>query len=62
MYLVSYVPPLWSYVMNPRLLDVVQHDPSRINFDPKKRAQLMQKYALVMPVIAVSNLNQETAA
>ena len=62
MYLVSYVPPLWAYVMNSRLLDVVQHDPSRINFDPKKRAQLMQKYGLVMPMVAASTVSEEIAA
>ena len=62
MYLVSYVPPLWSYVMNPRLLAVVQNDPSRINFDPKKRAQLMQRYGLIMPVTTDVKPTQEAAA
>jgi alkane 1-monooxygenase len=47
MFSLAYIPPLWFRVMDPRLLEAVQHDPSRINFDPAKREILMKKYALV---------------
>ncbi|MFZ6748881.1 alkane 1-monooxygenase [Undibacterium sp. Ren11W] len=46
MYLVSYVPPLWFYLMNQRLLEVVEYDASRINFDPHRKTQLMRRYQL----------------
>ncbi|MDE4133495.1 alkane 1-monooxygenase [Phaeobacter sp. QD34_3] len=35
------VPPVWFHVMNPRLLEAVDHQPSRINFnDPEDSARL----------------------
>jgi alkane 1-monooxygenase len=46
MFLVAWVPPLWFRVMNPRLLEHTAHDPARINFDPKRRAALCQRYGL----------------
>jgi alkane 1-monooxygenase len=47
MFLLAYVPPLWSLVMNPRLLAVVNRDPRRINFQPGKRKKLMSRYQLI---------------
>jgi alkane 1-monooxygenase len=46
MFLVSYVPPLWFALMDPRLVEVVERDPSRINFDPGQRERLCAKYGL----------------
>lgn len=46
MFLLAYVPPLWFAVMNPRLLDAVGNDPSRINFAPGKREALCRQYGL----------------
>ncbi|MOA28877.1 Alkane 1-monooxygenase 1 [compost metagenome] len=46
MYLLAYCPPLWFRVMNPRLLAAVHGDATRINFQPGKREQLMQRYGL----------------
>ncbi|UJJ30386.1 alkane 1-monooxygenase [Halopseudomonas maritima] len=46
MYLLAYFPPLWQRVMDPRLLRAVDRDPSRINFLPAKREQLMRRYGL----------------
>lgn len=46
MFLLAYVPPLWFRVMNERLIDAVGGDASRINFEPAKRQQLMQRYGL----------------
>jgi alkane 1-monooxygenase len=46
MFLLAYVPPLWFRVMNPRLIEAVGGDASRINFDPARRAKLMQQYGL----------------
>jgi len=46
MFLVAYIPPLWRYVMDERLLKVVGRDASRINIDPGKRAALIAKYHL----------------
>jgi alkane 1-monooxygenase len=46
MFVLAYIPPLWFKVMDDRLLQVVERDPSRINFDPAARPQLMRRYAL----------------
>ena len=46
MFLACYIPPLWFAIMDPRLLRAVQHDASRINFQPGKKAALVQKYQL----------------
>lgn len=46
MFLVAYLPPLWGYVMNERLLKVVGRDAANINLDPGKRAQLIRRYGL----------------
>lgn len=46
MYLLAYVPPLWFHVMDKRLLDAVDRDPSRINFEPAKQARLVRRYHL----------------
>lgn len=46
MYLIAYIPPLWFAVMNPRLIQQVQGDSSRINFEPAKRQQLEAQYQL----------------
>jgi alkane 1-monooxygenase len=46
MFTVAYFPPLWSRVMDPRLLRAVQRDPSRINFQPARREKLMKRHGL----------------
>ncbi len=46
MFTVAYVPALWRYVMNERLLGVVGRDASRINLDPRQRAALIRRYGL----------------
>lgn len=46
MFLMAYVPPLWFRVMDRRLIEAVGGDASRINFEPAKRARLMQRYGL----------------
>jgi alkane 1-monooxygenase len=46
MFLVAYVPPLWFWLMDQRLLAAVQNDPARINFDPARRAALLARYQL----------------
>ncbi|MGB5811716.1 MAG: alkane 1-monooxygenase [Polyangiales bacterium] len=46
MNLLSLVPPLWFRVMDPILLAHTDHDPARINFDPKRRATLCARYRL----------------
>lgn len=46
MFLVAYIPPLWYAVMNKRLLEQVDYDPARINFDPARRSRLIAKYGL----------------
>ncbi len=47
MFSVAYIPPLWRYVMDERLLAVVGRDASRINLDPAKRQALIRKYGLL---------------
>ena len=49
MFLIAYVPPLWRYVMDERLLAVVGRDTSRINLEPSKRAALIRRYGLSGP-------------
>jgi alkane 1-monooxygenase len=46
MFLVAYVPPLWRYVMDERLLQVVNRNVKCINFDPGKRAKLIMRHHL----------------
>lgn len=46
MYAIAYVPAIWFRVMDKRLLDAVDRDPSRINFEPAKRDRLMRRYGL----------------
>ncbi|XQE66101.1 alkane 1-monooxygenase [Pseudomonas sp. P3C3] len=46
MFLLAYVPPLWFRLMNPRLIEAVQGDAARINFQPGLRERLMRRYGL----------------
>ena len=46
MFLVAYIPPLWFYVMDERLLARVGRKAQDINLDPERRQQLIQKYQL----------------
>lgn len=46
MFLLSYFPPLFYRVMNPRLLDAVERNPDRINFQPGLRERLISQYGL----------------
>jgi alkane 1-monooxygenase len=52
MFMVAYIPPLWSKMMDRRLLALVNNDPSRINFDPARRDGLIRKYDLKSQVSA----------
>jgi alkane 1-monooxygenase len=46
MFTVAYFPPLWFALMDARLVAAVHSDPSRINFDPRRRAALMRRHGL----------------
>ena len=46
MFLLSYISPLWFWIMDRRLITSVQGDVMRINFQPGKRAALMRRYSL----------------
>ena len=46
MFTVAYIPPLWRYVMDERLLGVVGRDAARINLDPRQRNALIARYGL----------------
>ncbi len=46
MFSIAYLPPLWRYVMDERLLSVVGRDAAKINLDPKHRARLIKRYQL----------------
>jgi alkane 1-monooxygenase len=46
MFLVAYVPPLWRYVMDERLLKVVGRDAKNINIEPSQRAAVIRRYGL----------------
>lgn len=47
MFILAYIPPLWFLIMNPRLIKAVGGKTSRINFEPGKREQLLQRYGLL---------------
>jgi alkane 1-monooxygenase len=54
MFSIAYFPPLWRRVMDPRLLQTVGHDASRINFDPRQRQALISRHQLHDPCAAIS--------
>ena len=47
MFVVAYIPPLWFWIMDKRLLDRVGRDTTNINLDPARRAALVKRYGLV---------------
>lgn len=47
MFILAYIPPLWFRVMDPRLVQAVGGNSSRINFEPGKREQLLRRYGLL---------------
>ncbi len=47
MFTLTYIPALWRYVMDERLLAVVGRDANRINLDPRQRAALIARYGLM---------------
>ena len=50
MFLIAWVPPLWFYLMNSRLLAAVGHDPNKINFAPEQKNKLISRYQLRYPL------------
>ena len=46
MFWFAIVPPLWFRVMDPILLAHTGGDPKKINFDPKRREALIERYGL----------------
>ena len=40
----SYFPPLWRYVMDPRVLEVYGGDITRVNIQPSKREKILARY------------------
>jgi alkane 1-monooxygenase len=44
MFPLACVPPLWFRVMDPRLVQAVGGDASRVNFDPGRRGELMGRF------------------
>jgi alkane 1-monooxygenase len=46
MFTVAYIPPLWRWVMDERLLGVVGRDTARINLDPRQREALIHRHQL----------------
>ncbi len=47
MFLVAYLPPLWFWLMDRRLVEAVHFDPARINFAEGQRERLMARHGLV---------------
>lgn len=45
MILLALVPPAWRRVMDPRVLAHVDGDLTRVNLDPRRRAELLARYA-----------------
>lgn len=46
MFLTAYIPPIWYAVMDRRLIEHVDGDPARINFQPSQRQRLIRKFGL----------------
>ncbi len=46
MFTVAYIPPLWRYVMDERLLARVGRNAAHINLDPRQRDALIRRYRL----------------
>ena len=46
MFSIAYIPPLWRYVMDERLLKTVGRNAAKINLDPRHREALIQRYGL----------------
>ena len=46
MFSIAYIPPLWRYVMDERLLKTVGRDAANINLDPRQREALIKRYGL----------------
>ncbi len=51
MYLLSYLPPLWFYVMDRHLLALphVDGDLSRVNVDPARKKAIYEKHGQPLP-------------
>ena len=54
MFSLAYIPPWWRHVMDPRLLQTVGRDASRINFDPRQRQALIHRHQLCDPGAVIS--------
>ena len=48
MFSIAYVPPLWRYVMDERLLNTVGRHAANINLDPRHREALIKRYGLTV--------------
>jgi alkane 1-monooxygenase len=44
MFTLAYLPALWFRVMDPLLVRQVHADPSKVNFDPSRRDDLLREY------------------
>lgn len=49
MFPLAYVPPLWRRVMDPKLLEGVGRDTSRLNIQPRKRQAILRRWGLMEP-------------
>jgi len=47
MFLLCYIPPLWFYLMDPRVVAQSQCDVMRINFQPGRPEYLMHKFGML---------------
>ncbi len=49
MYFLAYIPPIWFYVMNKRLLAIehISGDLNKVNIDPKNEVKIRQRYGLL---------------
>ena len=46
MFVIAWIPPLWAYVMDARLLAAVGRDAAKINFQPQERERLVRLHKL----------------
>ena len=54
MYMVALIPPLWYFVMDKRLLALphINGDLSRVNIDPARRTEMLERYGSGAPLQA----------
>ncbi len=60
MLLPAYLPSLWFAMMDPKVIEHYRGDLSKINMDPQRREELLQRYAAQAEACARGAARSET--